>query len=92
MQDRIHVAVHEDVIGHVVEHEPELPVPGQVGDVVGRARQQVVHRDDAVALGEQPVAAGAIPRTRLHRSQAPASACRLQHESADCTAAALRLS
>ena len=34
----------------------KLPIAGQVGDVVGAAGDQVVHGDDVMALGQEPVA------------------------------------
>jgi hypothetical protein len=43
--------------------ELKAPVAGQMGDVVGRTRDQVVHRNHIVAFSQEPVAQVAAQET-----------------------------
>ncbi len=56
MQDGIHRAVDEDVLGDVVLEELEPLVAEQVGDVPDVTGDQVVDGGDAIAFGQQTVA------------------------------------
>ena len=49
-------AGHIDVVGHVVLDESEARLADQVGNVVRRAGQEVVHADDLVPLCQEPIA------------------------------------
>ena len=56
MEHVVDAAGEVDVLGDVVVDEREVRVAGEVGDVVGVARDQVVDGDDAMAFGQQAVA------------------------------------
>ena len=51
----VHAAGQINVLRHVVMDELEVRVAGQVGDVVGIARKQIVDGDDAMAFGQKAV-------------------------------------
>jgi hypothetical protein len=55
MEDVIDGAGEVDELGDVVVDEVEVLVAGEMGDVVGIAGDEVVHGDDAMALGEESV-------------------------------------
>ncbi len=64
----------------IVPDELELRVPEQVGDVLGRAGDEVIDRDDLVALGEEPIAEvrpdepGSAGDERAHKAPLPNAA------------------
>jgi len=55
MEDVVDAAGEVDEVGDVVVDEFEVFVAGEMGDVVGIARDEVVDGDDVVALGEEAV-------------------------------------
>ena len=55
MEDVVHAAGEVDVLRHVVVDELEILVAGEVGDVVGIPRDEVIDGDDVMAFGEETV-------------------------------------
>ena len=55
MEDVVDGAGEVDELGDVVVDELEMFVAGEMGDVVGVARDEVVDGDDAMAFGEESV-------------------------------------
>ena len=53
--DVVHRAVQEDELGHILLDEFEIPVAGQVRDVVHAAGDEIINANDAVAAREQQV-------------------------------------
>lgn len=56
VQHEIQRFIDGDVLGDIVLDEAEIGVTLQVGDVLRAAGDEVIHPDDAHALGEQGVA------------------------------------
>jgi hypothetical protein len=56
VKDEIHLLRQEEVVGDIIVHEAEVRVARVMGDVRRVAGDQVVHRGDAPAFGQQPVA------------------------------------
>src|SRR6266498_5836203 len=56
MQNGVERSFDADELRHVVADEPEPRLSGEASDVAKVARYEVVHRDDLVPLGEEPVA------------------------------------
>ena len=56
MQDEVERTIYVDVIGDVVLDKLESRVAEQMGDVLGPAREEVVHADDFAAFFQQQVA------------------------------------
>ena len=69
MEHGIERPVDEDVLRDVVPHEAEPAVLLEVGEVLHVAREEVVHRDDLVAFGEQAVADVASQKPRAPGDQ-----------------------
>ena len=67
MQNGVHRAGHINVARDVGPREPEPRVVRQVGNVGLDAGDQIVHRQDVPALGDEPVA--------QMRTKKPGSAC-----------------
>jgi len=55
MENIVHGTRKIDVLRYVVMDELELRVAGEMGDVVGVARDKIVDGDDAMALGEEAI-------------------------------------
>ena len=55
MENVVHGAGEIDVLRDIVMDELEVRVAGEMGDVVGVARDEIVDGDDAVAFGKQAV-------------------------------------
>ena len=56
MQNGVEGTLQVDVVGHVMADEAEAFVAGQVRDIVGATRDEVVHCDDGVPFVQQPIA------------------------------------
>ena len=63
-------AGHVDVVRHVVLDERETAFTGEVRDVVGGPGDEVVHGDDLVTVGEEPIAEVRADESGAPRSQA----------------------
>ena len=56
VEDVVKIAFHVDEVGHVQIHKREALMAHQVGDVVGRPRDEVVHADHMMAFGQKALA------------------------------------
>ncbi len=56
MQHGIKWPIDIDVVGHIVLHKPKAFVTKQMTNIVGTARNQVVHGNDGVPLGQKAFA------------------------------------
>ena len=71
MEDRVEVPLDRYEPGDVVLDEVKPSIGFEVGDVAGVAGHEVVHGDDFVTFGEQPVAQVAAQESRAARDQDP---------------------
>ena len=55
MQHRIYWAVDVDVVGDIVIDEGKVFVSSKMGDVPGVAGDEIVHRNDRVAFGQETI-------------------------------------
>ena len=69
MEHGVEGPVDRDELRDVVVHETETGLPGQVRDVPQVTGQQVVHRDDLVPPGQQPIAEVAAEESRAAGDQ-----------------------
>ena len=68
MHNRIYLSGNVQELRHILLDELKIRAAGKVGDVVGRARDQVIDGDDAVAAAEQQ-----IDQVRAEESRAPSN-------------------
>ena len=69
MQDEVERAIYVDVVGDIVLDKLESRMAEQVGDVLGPAREEVVHADNFVAFFQQQVAKVRPQETRAAGNQ-----------------------
>jgi hypothetical protein len=64
VQNSIHSALDENIVSYVVLDETETLVASQVRDVVRGPCAQVVHRNNSMVIGQQPVTQMRTDKTR----------------------------
>lgn len=56
MQDVIELARHENKLAHIGVMKLEVLFPKQVFNILERPGDEIIHGDDMVAFGQEPVA------------------------------------
>jgi hypothetical protein len=73
MQEGIDRTIDVERLAHVVLERPEVGVAAKVGDIAGRAGDEVVDAEDLPAVGEQPLTEVGAEKARASGDDCPPS-------------------
>jgi hypothetical protein len=55
MEHEVDGARHKYKVGDVLPDKSEIRIPGQMGDIVWRSGDEIINRDHAKSLSQQPI-------------------------------------